>query len=87
MKKQRITIKNETGLHIRPASELVKIATKFQCDTYITTEEKRVDAKSMLEVMSIGAKPNTEIGIECNGIDENMAMEEIIETINNKFGE
>lgn len=87
MKKEKIVLKNETGLHARPASELAKLAAKFNCDININVEDKKVNAKSILSIMAAGIKANTEIEIECNGDDEEIALKEIIEAINNKFGE
>jgi len=87
MKKEKVTLKNETGLHARPASELVKLASKFKSEVYITAGEKRVNAKSMLALMSAGIKTNTELEVECSGEDEDNAITEIIDLINNKLGE
>ena len=87
MKKEKITIKNETGLHARPASELVKLASTFKCEVFVTAGEKRVNAKSILAIMSAGVKANTEVEVECDGEDEDIAMDKILEAINNKFGE
>ena len=87
MKKERVTVKNETGLHARPASELVKLASKFKSNINIVSGEKMANAKSILAIMSLGVKVNTEIEIQCDGEDEDVALKEIIEAINNKFGE
>jgi phosphocarrier protein len=87
MKKEKVIVKNETGLHARPASELVKLANTFKCDIQIIAGEKKVNAKSMLGVMSAGAKANTELEIECDGEDEEIAIAEIVKAFDNKFGE
>lgn len=87
MKKEKVILQNETGLHARPAGELVKITTSFPCDVNITANGKTVNAKSILGIMSLGIKASTEIEIETNGEDEEKAMEEIIKAFNNKFGE
>ena len=87
MKKEKIILQNETGLHARPAGELVKLASTFNCDVNITANGRTVNAKSILAIMSLGIKENTEIEIECNGEDEDTAMNEIVNAFNNKFGE
>ena len=87
MIKEKVTIKNETGLHARPASELVKLASKFKCNINIAVGDKNANAKSILAIMSLGVKVNTEIELQCDGEDEETAIKEIIEAINNKFGE
>ena len=87
MRKEKVILQNETGLHARPAAELVKLATSFPCDVNITANGRTVTAKSILGIMSLGIKASTEIEIETNGEDEERAMEEIIKAFNNKFGE
>lgn len=87
MKKEKIILQNETGLHARPAGELVKLATSFKCDVNLTANGRTVNAKSILAIMSLGIKASTEIEIECNGDDEDKAIQDIINAFNNKFGE
>lgn len=87
MVKEKVIVKNETGLHARPASELVKLANQFKSNVQIIIGEKRANAKSMLGVMSAGVRANTEIEIECEGEDEEVALKEIIKAFENKFGE
>ena len=87
MRKEKTIIQNETGLHARPASELAKLASKFKCDVNIIIGEKKINAKSILAIMSAGVKARTEIEIECVGEDEDTAIDELLDAINNKFGE
>ena len=87
MKKEKVVLKNETGLHARPAGELAKLAGTFNCNININAKGKTVSAKSILGIMSLGIKAKTEIEIECNGEDEKEAMTEILKAFENKFGE
>lgn len=87
MVSKKIILKNETGLHARPASELVKLTSKFKSNIDMIVGEKRVNAKSMLGIMSAGITANTEIIIECDGEDEEDALKEIEAAFENKFGE
>ena len=87
MVKEKITLKNETGLHARPASELAKLAGSFISTIKLHVNDKTVDAKSILGIMSAGIKYNTEIEIECDGEDEEKALSEIIKGFENNFGE
>lgn len=87
MIKEKITLQNETGLHARPAGELAKLASAFKSNINLNVDGKTVNAKSILGIMSLGIKANTEIEIECDGGDEKEAMEKILEAFNNKFGE
>ena len=87
MIKEKITLQNETGLHARPAGELAKLAATFKCNINLNANGKKVSAKSILGIMSLGIKASTEIEIECNGEDEETAMAEILKAFENKFGE
>ena len=60
MKTEKVILKNETGLHARPASELTKLASKFKCDIKIKTGEKEINPKSILSIMSAGIKTSSE---------------------------
>ena len=87
MIKEKIILQNETGLHARPAGELVKLTSTFRCDVKLTANGKTVNAKSILAIMSLGINARTEIEIECNGENEEEAMNKIVEAFNNRFGE
>ena len=87
MIKEKITLQNETGLHARPAGELVKLVSTFKSDVNLTVNGRTVNAKSILAIMSLGIKASTEVEIECDGEDEEKAMTQIVEAFNNKFGE
>lgn len=87
MVKDKITLKNETGLHARPASELAKLAGSFASTIKLYVNDKIIDAKSILAIMSAGIKYNTEIEIECDGEDEEKALAEIMKGFENNFGE
>lgn len=88
MKTQKVVLKNETGLHARPASELAKIAAKYQSTVNLIIEGKPViNAKSILNIMAAGIKNSTEIEIQCDGADEEAAMNELLNAFNNNFGE
>ena len=67
MIKEKITLQNETGLHARPAGELAKLASAFKSNINLNVDGKTVNAKSILGIMSLGIKANTEIEIECDG--------------------
>ncbi len=87
MKKEKVILQNETGLHARPASELAKLAATFKCNIDLNANGKTANAKSILGIMSLGIKAKTEIEIECDGEDEEEAMSKILQGFENKFGE
>ena len=87
MVKEKVTLNNETGLHARPASELAKMAMKYNCEINLIVNDKKINVKSPLSIMSAGIKENTEIEIICDGENENQALKEITEAFENNFGE
>ena len=87
MKTEKITLKNETGLHARPASEIVKIASKYQSTISLIANGKTINAKSILNIMAAGSSSSTEIEIQCDGPDEESAMKELLQAFENNFGE
>ena len=80
-------IENKTGIHARPASVFVQTATKFKSKIQIEAKGKKVDAKSILMLMSMGLVKGTEITIEADGPDEADAVAALKELIVTKFGE
>ena len=73
----KVIVKVENGLHLRPISEIVQITNKYKCKVYFIVSNKKIDAKSSLEIMSAGIQTNTEIIIQCEGEDEKKAMKEL----------
>ena len=77
---KEITLKNEEGLHARPATEIAKTANQYACTTKFEVQAKEYNAKSVLNIMSAGIKNNTQIKIVCDGEDEEQALTQILET-------
>ena len=87
MLSRKITIKNPSGLHLRPAGVLSQTAMKFKSDIVIEYGEKRIVAKSVLNVMAAGIKSGTEVNLIVEGEDEEEAMKTLVETIESGLGE
>lgn len=87
MLSKTLTIVNPSGLHLRPAGVLSQTAMKFKCDVLIECGEKRIIAKSVLNVMAAGIKSGTEINLICDGEDEAVAMETLSQAIESGLGE
>jgi phosphocarrier protein len=87
MIKQSITISNKLGLHARASAKLTKLAGTFQSDVFMTRNERRVNAKSIMGVMMLAAGIGSVIEIEVTGPDEQAALIALIALINDKFGE
>ena len=74
MIKKPITIQLSTGLEARPVAQLVQVASQYDSTVYLETEGRRVNAKSIMGMMSLAASLGTEIRIITDGSDEEQAM-------------
>lgn len=87
MIKRKFALKNEVGLHARPAALFVQTSNNYESDINVYCNERKVDAKSILSVLTLGAEMGVEIVIEINGSDEKEALQALAKLIENKFGE
>lgn len=81
---KNMTIKIPTGLEARPVAVLVQIASQFNSSVYIECEEKKVNAKSIMGMMSLGLAAGEEVVVTTDGDDEESAMEKIEDYLNSK---
>ncbi|MEE1351269.1 MAG: HPr family phosphocarrier protein [Clostridia bacterium] len=77
----KYTIKNEEGLHARPAADFCKTAAQFKSNIQVTKDGESFEAKSMLMVLCIGAVKGDEIELSAEGEDEEEAIAALIETL------
>jgi phosphocarrier protein HPr len=87
MIKATLTISNKLGLHARASAKLTKLAGTFASDVFMTRNDRRVNAKSIMGVMMLAAGLGTVIEIEVDGSDEQAALNALVALINDKFGE
>ena len=74
MIKKEIILESATGLHARPAANLVKLTTGMKSKVKLVVNNKEYDGKSILSIMSAGIKNKTKIEIICDGEDEDRAI-------------
>ena len=86
MQKVKVEIINKAGLHARAAAKLAELTATFSSDIRVG-HEKMVDGKSILSLMMLAAVKGTELNIEINGADEDVAITAIVALISNRFGE
>lgn len=84
---KKFILKNEKGMHIRPAGIFVREAASFKSSIEIQYKDKKVNGKSVMILMSLGAKKGEEITLITNGPDEKEAMNLLSELIESGFGE
>jgi len=87
MQHEEITITNSVGLHARPASVFVQTSNKFNSDIQVEYDQKTANAKSILQVLSLGVKRGGTISLKIQGTDEDQAFSTLKELILDKFGE
>ena len=82
-----IEIINKLGLHARASAKLTQLAAKFQSEVWMSRNQKRVNAKSIMGVMMLAAGKGTTVLLETDGPDEQEAMDALVQLIDARFGE
>ena len=82
-----VVVKNQVGLHARPATFFIQKANEFKSSIWIERDERRVNAKSLLGVLSLGIVKGTTVNIVADGVDENEAIATLSELIDSDFSE
>lgn len=84
--RRRVTVKAEQGLHIRPCTAVAQLAMKFQSRVRLTKDSlPPVDAKSILDLMTLAAGPNVELDLEVDGPDAAEAVEHLAALFESDF--
>ncbi len=84
---REVTINNQVGLHARPATFFIQKANEFKSVIWIEKEDRRVNAKSLLGVLSLGIVKGTTVNIIADGADETEAVETLTDLIDKEFAE
>ena len=87
MVRREVTITNSVGLHARPATFFIQKANCYKCSVWVEKEERRVNAKSLLGVLSLGIAKDMTITLIADGADESSAVEGLAELIESGFAE
>ena len=82
-----VTVKNQVGLHARPATFFIQKANEFKSSVWVEKEERLVNAKSLLGVLSLGIVGGTTIRIIADGVDEQDAVDSLVKLVNSAFAE
>ena len=84
---KEVTVENQVGLHARPATFFIQKANEFKSSIWVEKEERRVNAKSLLGVLSLGIVKGTAVNIVADGVDENEAIATLSALIDSDFSE
>ena len=82
-----VTIQNSVGLHARPATFFIQKANAYKCSIWVEKEDCRVNAKSLLGVLSLGVSKGTTITLIADGADEAEAIEGLVSLVNEGFND
>lgn len=82
-----VMVQNQVGLHARPATFFIQKANEFKSSIWIEKEERRVNAKSLLGILSLGIVGGTQIRIIADGADEQEAVTALTELVDSGFSE
>lgn len=82
-----VTVQNQVGLHARPATFFIQKANEFKSTIWVEKEERRVNGKSLLGVLSLGIVGGMTIKIIADGFDENEAVEGLVKLVKSGFAD
>jgi phosphocarrier protein HPr len=80
-----VVIRNAEGMHARPATMLARLALKYQSTIELICDGQRVDAKSILHLLTLGAVQGTELTVEARGADAEEALDAIVRLVESEF--
>jgi len=87
MIERTVTVKNRAGIHARPAALIVKTANSFSSNLYIERDTMKINGKSIMGIITLGASYKTELKIIVDGTDEHEAADAIEQLFINRFEE
>ena len=87
MIKKPITVQLANGLEARPVALLVQVASQYESKIYVETENKKVNAKSIMGMMTLGLDNGEEVTVTANGKDESEAMDGVEKYLSSPFAE
>ena len=82
-----VEVKNQVGLHARPATLFIQKANEYKSSIWVEKEERRVNAKSLLGILSLGIVGGAKIRIIADGSDEQLAVDGLVKLVESGFSE
>lgn len=84
---KEVVVQNQVGLHARPATFFIQRANEFKSSVWIEKDDRKVNAKSLLGVLSLGITRGTKINVLADGADEQEAVAVLVELVDSNFAE
>ena len=84
---KEVVINNQVGLHARPATFFIQKANEFKSSIWVEREERRINAKSLLGVLSLGIVGGAQIKVIADGPDEEAAVNALVDLVQNAFSD
>ncbi len=84
---KEVVVQNQVGLHARPATFFIQKANEFKSTVWVSKDERKVNAKSLLGVLSLGITRGTNITITADGPDQEEAVNKLVELISSNFAD
>lgn len=82
-----VLVQNRVGLHARPATFFIQKANEFKSSIWVEKDERRVNAKSLLGILSLGIVGGTNIRVIADGADEQLAVDGLVKLVESGFME
>ena len=87
MYSKEVVLQNQVGLHARPATFFIQKANEFKSSIWVEKDERKVNAKSLLGILSLGIARGNNINIIADGVDEKQAVDALVDLIESNFSE
>jgi phosphocarrier protein HPr len=83
----QVTVRNKQGIHARPSSQFVKLASKHACEIWVEKDGESINGKSIMGLLMLAAGPGSVLKITCTGSGAEDAIRELVALVDGKFGE
>lgn len=80
-----LTVENRAGIHARPATQIVKVAARYKSDIFFEKDTMKINAKSVMGIITLGATYRTKLTCICDGEDETEALQAMTRLFANRF--
>lgn len=87
MQYKEVKILNKLGMHARASAKFTQLAGRYRSDVWLSRNDRKVNAKSIMGVMMLAANQGATLGIETSGADEAEALQALVQLIEDRFGE